>query len=396
MPHQGGQDGTRQDGEHLLMTKLTFYNLGNADTCLIDLPSGKKMLVDHANVRNPFDKYDLRIGLKTALEDDLRRARRDYYDIVAFTHIDDDHVCGSSRFFWLEHAAKYQGPGRKKIRQLWVPAAAITEEGCEDEGRIIRAEARHRLKQGSGILVFSRPERLNSWLEANGLTLGSRRHLIIDAGQLVPGYTKEGIEAVEFFVHSPHARRMDNGGVEDRNADSLVFQATFRVGGRDTKALFAADITHEVWADIVHITRSKGRAERLEWDVFKLPHHCSYTAIGPEKGEDQTEPTGQVAWLCEQQGRRFGVAVSSSKPIPEKGTAEDRDKQPPHRQAANYYKGAFAGHDIRFKVMMEHPTRIRPKPLEVEIGGSGATIVLAASVGSAAITSGPAPRAGRR
>jgi hypothetical protein len=185
-----------------------------------------------------------------------------------------------------------------------------------------------------------------------------------------------------------------DGRLEDRNADSLVFQATFRVGGRDTKVLFAADITHEVWADVVDITRAKGRDERLEWDVFKLPHHCSYTAIGPYKGEDRTPPIDQVDWLCRQQGSRLGVAISSSRPIPQRGTEQDKDKQPPHRQAANYYKDAFADHSIRFKVTMEHPTRLKPKPLVVTIGAGGATVELTATVGGAAVVSQPAPRAG--
>lgn len=376
------------------MAKLTFYSLGNADTCLIDLPHGKKMLVDYANVRDPFDNHDLRVDLRAALDDELRRVDQDYFDVVAFTHIDNDHICGASEYFWFRHAPRYQVFGRKKINELWIPAAAIIEEGCEGEGCIIRAEARHRLKEGGGILVFSRPERLEAWLKANGLTVESRRHLIVDAGQLVPGYTKEGPERVEFFAHSPHARRLDDGGIEDRNADSLVFQATFRVSARDTKALFAADIRHEVWADIVDITRGKGRDERLEWDVFKLPHHCSYTAIGPEKGQDRTKPTSQVAWLCEEKGQRRGIAISSSKPISEKGSPEDQDEQPPHRQAANYYKGAYAGRGIEFRVTMEHPTRFRPKPLEIEIDGAGAMVVKSAGVGAAAIVSQPAPRAG--
>jgi hypothetical protein len=58
------------------------------------------------------------------LKADLRCARRDYYDVVYFTHLDDDHCCGSGHFFWLEHAAKYQGESRIKIDELWVPAAA--------------------------------------------------------------------------------------------------------------------------------------------------------------------------------------------------------------------------------------------------------------------------------
>ena len=34
----------------------------------------------------------------------LKDANRDYFDVVAFTHLDDDHICGSSKFFYLEHA----------------------------------------------------------------------------------------------------------------------------------------------------------------------------------------------------------------------------------------------------------------------------------------------------
>lgn len=171
------------------MHKVTFFPLGNADCCRIDLENGQKILFDFAAMRDPKDEYDLRIDLPEELRSDLEAADRDYYDAVAYTHLDNDHICGSSEFFYLEHAAKYQGAGRIKIRELWVPAAAIIEEGCEDEDRIIRAEARHRLKAGKGIRVFSRPDKLKDWLKQEGLTLEARAHLITDAGQLIPGYS---------------------------------------------------------------------------------------------------------------------------------------------------------------------------------------------------------------
>ncbi len=40
-------------------------------------------------------------------------------------------------------------------------------------------------------------------MEENGIDYESRKHLIVDAGKLVPGYTKEGPAQAEFFVHSP-------------------------------------------------------------------------------------------------------------------------------------------------------------------------------------------------
>ena len=66
---------------------------------------------------------------------DLGAGHRDFFDVVAFTHFEDDHVCGALSFFWLEHASKYQAAGRIKIAELWVPAWAITvtkKELCKD------------------------------------------------------------------------------------------------------------------------------------------------------------------------------------------------------------------------------------------------------------------------
>lgn len=369
------------------MHTLTFFPLGNADCCRIDLENGTKLLFDYAHCRSGDE--DLRIDLAQALRDDLKVARRDNYDVVAFTHLDDDHIHGASEFFYLEHAPKYQGEGRVKIDTLWVPAAAITEEGAEDEARVLRAEARYRLKEGKGIRVFSRPERLRQWLEKNDLTLADREALITDAGQLIPGFDQSR-QGVEFFVHSPFAKRLDDGGVEDRNSDALVAQATFLVGSQETKLIQSADAPYDVLADIVNITRWHHREARLAWDVFKLPHHCSYNSLGPEKGEEKTEPVPEVAWLFEEQGAAGAYIVSTSKPIP----SNDDDDQPPHRQAAAYYRDVTDDKGGEFKVTMEHPTPDAPEPLVIEIGDSKARIRKKASDGPALLLTSPAPRAG--
>ena len=266
------------------MHKVTFFPLGNADSCRIDSEAGKKILFDYASTRCADDEYDVRIDLPVELRADLKQAKRNDYDVVAFTHLDKDHICGSSDFFYLEHAAKYQTSGRIKIRELWVPAAAIIEEGCEDEDRIIRAEARYRLKMGKGIRVFSRPDKLKEWFENEGLTLESRAHLITDAGQLIPGFSLAS-DQIEFFVHSPFATRMngDGDGLVDRNIDSLVVQATFVSDGVFTRLFLGSDLDHEAFGEIVRITRAKKRDERLANDVTKICHHCSYTALGGKR-----------------------------------------------------------------------------------------------------------------
>ena len=69
--------------------------------------------------------------------------------------------------------------------------------------------------------------------------------------------------------------------------------------------------------------------------------------------------------------------------------------QPPHRQAANYYKeDAVDDANEQFKVTMEHPSAKAPKPLVIEIDGSKATIQKRAVLVGAVAASVPAPRAG--
>jgi hypothetical protein len=377
------------------MATITFYPLGNADCYRIDLRDGQKLLFDYANMRCADDPRDKRVDLPSELRRDLQAAGRNDFDVVAFTHFDRDHVLGASEFFFLEHAAKYQGPGRIKVGELWVPAWAITETRSDlcDDGKILQAEARYRFLRGSGVRVFSRPEALATWLTNQGLTVADRASLITDAGQLVPGWSKAA-QGVEFFVHSPFASLQDDGTFEERNPNSLVFQAVFSEDGYETKALLMADTEYECMQQIVRITQYHQRNERLEWDLVKLPHHCSYLSLGPDKGVDFTPPVAEVKWLYEQQGQMGAQIVSTSDPIPAAGD----QTQPPHRQAANYYRNvlvAKASGD-RLLVTMEHPTLSAPAPLVVRIDRFGLTVLKPnLPVGGSAMGM-PAPRAGGR
>lgn len=377
------------------MPRLTFYPLGNADTCLIDLANGRKLLFDYADKRNPDDDEDKRIDLAKSLRDDLKAAKRDSYDVVAITHLDDDHTRKADEFFYLDHAEKYQKGARTKITELWVPAAVITESrnDLEPGAQALQAEARYRLKKNYGVRVFSRPVSLEDWLKENGLTLESRNHLITDAGKLIPGFNLDK-DGAEFFVHSPFGWRQDKNTVIDRNRDSLVVQLTLRVDGEKTKVFLGSDVDHEALTAIVQITRSRHRDERLEWDIMKLPHHCSYKTLGPDRGREETKPVKDVAWLFEDQMQRGGIIVSTSKPIPTKGSDEDKSDQPPHPQAADYYRRIVAQKDGEFIVTMKHPRESAPKPLVIDVDRFKARVKLEQSVGAEALTSVSAPRAG--
>lgn len=377
------------------MHKLIFYPVGNGDTSQIILENGKRVLLDFRHLSKSEDGEGPEINLKARLQSEMREAKKASYDVVALTHGDADHISGSTEFFELRHAAKYQGGDRIPIDNLWVPAAMVLEEGTHadrsSEFVIWRQEARHRLREGRGIRVFSKPDKLKGWLNDNGLTLDSRRHLITDAGQLVPDFSLD-VDGIEFFCHSPFIKHVDDGD-DLRNACALIFNIRFRVGSSTFDYLAVGDSEWSVLEDIVDTTRYHGNLDRLEWDIYNIPHHCSYLALSDDKGEQETVPKPKVKDLL-LLGREGAYVVSSSKPIEDTPEGRDRD-QPPHVQAKKCYERyRKAIHGAQFLVTMEEPNITTPEPIVFLIEEAGITREKLIKSASSILISNPAPRAG--
>jgi hypothetical protein len=377
------------------MHKVIFYPVQNGDTSQIILDNGKRILFDFRHLKCGEDEDEPVIDLKAQLKEELSKAKRDYFDVLALTHGDLDHIAYSTEFFELRHAPKYQGNGRIKVSELWVPAAMLLESSTIDQRSaefvIWRREAQYRLREGRGIRVFSKPEMLKTWLEKNGLTLESRRHLITDAGQIVPSFSLAS-DGVEFFCHSPFVKHVDDGD-DLRNDASLIFQVRFEVMGVKTNYFAVGDSTCDVLEDIVRTTKWHKNEDRLEWHLFNIPHHCSHHALNSEKGEKETVPLPLVEELL-LHGQSGAYIVSSSKPIDNTREAYQQ-KQPPHVQAKNCYKRYldYVG-GRRFIVTMEEPNRQKPKPLEFDITSAGISLNTIRDSGVNIIVSSPAPRAG--
>lgn len=178
----------------------------------------------------------------------------------------------------------------------------------------------------------------------------------------------------------------------DRNGNSLVWHLTFFEGQREMRYMAGADAEHQTWADIIFITESRGNEKRLNWDMFRNSHHTSYTVLSDDKGKTETVPRDEVNSLFDR-GSANCVVISSSDPIPSKDT-----KQPPHVQAANYYRRKVRekGSEDNFIVTMEWPDKDAPKPLVVETTAFGFRVKkrVAAVAGIAAVISKPSPRFG--
>lgn len=375
--------------------KIIFYPVGNGDSSQIVLTNGRRILMDFRHQTNGEDKKSPVIDLDKQLRSELKSAGKDYFDVVAFTHADLDHISGFSDFFELEHTEKYRGGDRIKIKELWVPAAVLIEPATmdqkQDEFYILRQEARFRLKAGKGIKVFSKPPVVVAWLKEAGVT-ASREHCFVDAGTIVDGFSLADDE-VEFFAHSPFIEHCADGDFV-RNEASLIFNVRFLVNGSQTDYLAVGDSEYEALDKIVSITEWHKRHDRLKWDLFNVPHHCSYKALGPEKGAKETVPSDGVKKLL-LAGMQGAYIISSSNPIPDTTEAYDQI-QPPHIQARQTYKkylNQVGGRKLF--VTMEEPNGFHPEPLVFEIGEAGVSLKRGSSaIAASVILSSPAPRAG--
>lgn len=378
------------------MHQIIFYPVGNGDTSQIVLDNGKRILFDFKHLKKTEGGEGPEINLKDRLKSELEKTDKKSFDVVAFTHGDKDHIENSTEFFELWYSKKYQGEHRVKIDELWVPSAMILETASNDEQSdefvIWRQEARYRLKKGKGIHVFSKPEKLKDWLEENDLTLDSRRHLITNAGQIVPGFMLAN-DGIEFFCHSPFIKHVDEG--EDlRNEAALVFNIRFKVGSNTFDYFAVGDSQWEVLEDIVNISKKHNNADRLEWDLYNIPHHCSYLALSDDKGDTETTPKPFVEELL-LSGKEGAYGVSSSKPIED--TNEGREQQqPPHIQAKKCYERYLKKIEgAKLMVTMEEPNTDKPEPLIFNIDSNGISIGGKAIIPAVSIiTSKPAPRAG--
>ena len=369
--------------------KIRFYPVGNGDSSLIENDDGRYLLIDYNSPDEAKDDDDERINLADELDE---RLQDNGLDVLMITHSHEDHFGGFSDYFWLDFAKKYQSDDRRKFTELWVPDALIWETGGNGEGKILRNEARYRLLDArSGIKIFGESESLKEFIEDSGKArYQDVKHLIFSPGDVINDFS-----GFELFIHSPHSWKTEED--ENKNNKCIVVQADFRIDNNSvTRVIFGSDAESDAGGNIYSSTENNGNLDRLEFDVFKISHHCSHTALNKdEKGDLITEPIENVRQLFEVQGQNKCKIIASCKKIPSK--SRRNDPGPPHYQAAEYYKKITSDKGGEFEVTMEQPIGVNNRnPIIVEITKYGPRIILlsAGVLGAGKVTSKKTERFG--
>ncbi|GAB7216048.1 hypothetical protein [Dickeya oryzae] len=148
---------------------------------------------------------------------------------------------------------------------------------------------------------------------------------------------------------------------------------------------------------IYNLSEKHGNKDRLKWDLFNIPHHCSYLALAEngDKGEKETIPLDKVKDLL-LMGQKDAYIICSSQAFDSDTKEAESRSQPPHIQAKRCYERYLKQvGGRRFIVTGENEGTKRPKPVTIIFKRDGASINTVTKVaGAAAVLASQPVRAG--
>ena len=373
---------------------IKYYPVGNADCTLIKLDNGKTIIVDCQILADLTDGYgkqvmfDVKKDLLGELEKDS--SGRPFVDLFISTHPHDDHCKGFGENFYHGDVAKYDEDKNKDeiiIEELWV-----TPRGFKDDLSLpaadVRKEAKRRRKLYDDDLYFTGSR--GNYLRIIGYDKDKEfdsRYCYVP-GKLVTTVHGSSLSWLDIFIHAPFKEDVETSKkYDDKNATSIVVQLGFKIigcTGYKSRVLMGGDAEHEVWQ---HILDNNAVEDRLKWNIFLAPHHCSWSFFNDPDNKEEIKPSSTA--ILDKQIGSYAHIVSSSNVI------KDDDKNPPCYEAKQeYVKKLKAGSSHFLNTSSHRKVGSIPQPVVFKINEFGKRLCEnAAEAGSSSI-SNPAPRAG--
>ena len=132
----------------------------------------------------------------------------------------------------------------------------------------------------------------------------------------------------------------------------------------NVKLIFGGDADHYRWEKILELSKKNNNEEKLEWDIFLAPHHCSWSFFNdvPYDDEENQEPKDYSLELLDY-GLNDAKIIASCKKI------KKEKPNPPHEAAKEEYLEKLDSKDNFYNTSV-HPSEKTPEPIVFEIENS--------------------------
>ncbi len=374
---------------------IKFYPVDNADNILIKLIDDSTIQID-CQIRegeenaNGVKIFDVKKDLLKELKRDSKN--NPFVDLFVLTHPHKDHCFGFEGNYYGGNPDEYSDINRENdeiiIGELWVTQQIFLNDLCQ-QAILIRKEAKRRRelfeKDPKKADTYGNRIRIIGYNDLDKTVEG----LHYTPGTIVNKFNGKVSDFIEFFIHAPFKSDLVIGRAEkDHNSTSIIFQASFRLakGGHTiTRALFGGDADHYKWEKVLRISESNNNQDKLMWDIFLSPHHCSWSFFNDRPYEDNKTPKDYALELLDyRQGNAYVVASCVK--------IEDDDNNPPHHQAKEQYvKKVGSGY---FRNTAINKSSLAPEPLEFVIEVNGIKLTKTESAAAFGIIGNSTPRAG--
>ena len=366
---------------------IKFYPVGNGDNVLVKLNDDTTVIID-CQIRDEIEKNGIKVY--DVKRDILKEIARDsnnnpFVDLFISSHPHNDHCQGFEKNYYCGSPSEYSSLNREKgeiiIGELWVTERIFSNDLCES-AKAIRSEAKRRRKIFNA--NFSESQRFGNRLKIIGYNEDDNKTKDL---HYVPGNLVSFNPCLSIFVHAPFKKDLVRGKADqDHNATSIVLQMQFFMNHEIKSRLFlAGDADHYVFEQIIEQSKNHYNADKLEWDIFLAPHHCSWSFFNDRPYAENVEPKDYSLEFLDYRKPGAHVIASSRK-------IEDKEPNPPHYPAKQKFCQEVG--ETKFKNTAIHINEKAPQPLVYYIDETGFTLSKNTSTAAATILTNPTPRAG--
>lgn len=358
---------------------VTFFPVGNGDMTLIELESGRTLLID-INIREVTDGVrDVAKDLRARLKEDA--SGRPYVDAFLLSHPDQDHCRGLRDHFHLGPLADYKEVGEDEdpkivIREMWsspiVFRRAVRKDGhglCKD-AKAWKAEAKRRVAVFRDKGSATSGDRIQILGEDEDGKTDDLSAILVEACETITKIDGAIDKTFEALLIAPKPKGTDEEEERrSKNNSSVIANISIASGDEADacKFLTGGDAEVEIWERVWD--DHKETVADLEYDLLQTPHHCSWHSLS----EDSWRDMGEDAKVSRKARRALGQARDGAYIVASSNVIADDENDPPCVRAEREYKAIAKEAEGKFVNTASHPSTADPEPMEFQVSKGGIT-----------------------